>query len=567
MYRYFINSKVISLLLLFITVIDIVTGRENSLFISGKIYLISIGVSGDNKDNKITDLVSCQYCPTCTNDAIGFRDFIIKSCQKKDSQLITNNIISYVYNKDISIDTLYTVFKLIKEKITSEDYFIFYYSSATWTLINDNVYNEKEALYSINSTFCESVSKYKLGFTLRQLKSFTDGLATKNQLIIFDSGSGKVIRKDFYRNFFSSNPLEAEFTQKNRIILCPELYSSEAYDENVRINKGDLFYCLSNLPDSLNIIELFNKISESRYKYLMEQIWKKQIKLRATINILKEVDFIEILLSLYKIDKNNNRGVIVSSNQNQNDSLLFSKKKYALIIATEEYEANSWPKLLNPITDGKSVGKVLSDLYGYEVRFLFNSKRDSILDAINELSNKGTNPYNQFIVYFAGHGFYDPRQKSGYIVCKDSKEILDFENPRLTELNSYVDYNVLFRKLDNELNRVLIITDVCFGGLSINSFQYNGIKTNPENETTKLRNPFKKVLASGITSVDDYYQNLDHDISINSPFASALLRILRNNNKSLSLQEVMGDLKKENLSPTPVEFNFGETWLPGEFMF
>lgn len=210
---------------------------------------------------------------------------------------------------------------------------------------------------------------------------------------------------------------------------------------------------------------------------------------------------------------------------------------------------------------------ILNKDYGYEVDTLFNASGDMILEAITKLCDDVQNPYNQYIIYFAGHGYYDPGQKNGYVVCRDSKPIKMMVKPSMVELKSYLDYTVLFKKIDASLNKVVMITDVCFGGTALNSVLPVNPVTDPNAGADKLKNPYKRVLASGVTKVDDFIRLQNGDISPNSPFAMALIDILKNKKQHLSFETLFADIAQKKLSPDPVDFIFGTITKPSEFVF
>ena len=136
----------------------------------------------------------------------------------------------------------------------------------------------------------------------------------------------------------------------------------------------------------------------------------------------------------------------------------------------------------------------------------------------------------------------------------------------MLELDSYLDYTVLFKNIDASLNKIVFITDVCFGGISGNSLLQSKININPNNEKDKLKNPYKKVLASGVTVVDDFIR-LQNGVSENSPFAAALLDILKNKKENLNFEGLFSEIKKKRLSPSPIDFIFGTVVMPSDFVF
>jgi hypothetical protein len=528
------------------------------------VYILSIGFSPEN--SMPSNDMFFTRCPVCLTDATGIPRYFQ---QLNTNKQVADTIISFVYTSNITIDSIFNVFNRLQQTIRPTDIFIFYYASIAWGIQTDETGNA-EGYYAFNEKI-KAGNKPAHSFTLRTLKMLTDRIAAQRQLIIFDTGKGDVIQPDYYRNFFNDNIAEAKFSRKNRIILCPEIMSSESNDTRSNTWKGDMFKVISNMPDSFNVLHVFdtaNTRNNDLYKQFMKHWYNNQLGLMVQVSILRESDYLKIL-SAIRIEKNTGdgkRGFTLKTKAPEVDSSIFNRKKKALIIATNQYNTPSWTMLRNPVNDGKDAEAVFRSL-GYEVSSLYNQPREKVLDAISSLiENEVQNPYSQYIIYFAGHGYYEPRQKAGYIVCSDSK-MKDGTRPTMSELSdTYIDYTVLFRNLD-QLNKVILITDVCFGGTSVNSMlQSNREPASPDAEADKLRNPFKKVLASGIKEVDDFIRLHNGSVSKNSPFAAALLEALQNG--SLTFEELYAKLKSNpKLNPTPIESSFGTEREPNVFTF
>jgi hypothetical protein len=538
---------------------------ENAAERKGTVYLLSIGFSPlEEKPRESTRFY--ENCTTCITDAKGFAAYFQKLHHTKSMNADT--VITYVYTSNITLDTLYSIFDKLQKRVRPEDVFIFYYASIAWGIQTDETGNQ-EGYYIFNTKYGETGRSQGNSFTLRHLKTLTDRIAAQRQLIIFDTGMGDVIQPDYYRNFFSDNLAEATFSKKNRIIVCPEKASSETFDQKSGTKKGDMFRLISNLPDSFNVLRLFDTTRFSYndpYKKFMKYWYDNQVGLMVQVKILKETDYLKILSAIKEDNNSGKRGFSIKTKLPEIDSNIVNRKKKVLIVATGDYNAPSWKHLRNPVNDGRDAEKVFRTL-GYEVKALYNQPKDSILSALSELvDNEVQNPYSQHIIYFAGHGFYDARQKAGYIVCHDSREMKDMGRPSMTELGSYIDYTVLFRSLD-QLNKVILITDVCFGGTSVNSLLQGSREANPNGEADKLKNPFKKVLASGIKEVDDFIRLHNGTVSDNSPFAAAFLDVLKKQG-ALSFEELYAKLKaNQSLSPTPIESSFGTEKIPNSFTF
>lgn len=540
-----------------------------------KVFVVSIGFMGEESgfaSGYDGETFGYSFCPTCAADASGIARYF-KGLNRAKANIDT--VIAYTYSaNDLRVDSLFTLFRDLQKKISSKDILVFYYSSGCWQLRPKDESIGSEAFYPLHKQVFKGLNAHEYAFTLKDLKTITDRLQADRQLLIFDTGWGEVIQNDFYQNFFSTNPLEAGFTKKNRVIICPERFSFESYDEEDKVRKGDLFRVVSKVPDSTNILSIFDSTGfnsrRTKLKLFMQEFWKQQLSIGAQIKILKEKDYLDILTSIHPEFASGKRGGKTKNLEPAKvDSSLSNRKKIALVIGTNNYQSSTWTALRNPVNDGDSISNILKSKYGYIVNTLFNADRSTILQAIDDLADESvSNPYNQYIVYFAGHGFYDERQKAGFIVCKDSKSFKDPHRPSQLELESYIDYYKLFRRLGSDLNRVVLFTDVCFGGTSYNSLTEGWGKVDPGDEKNKEKQPFQKVLASGITEVDDFIRINQTEISKNSPFAASLITTLRKGIPGkLSFDKVYSELVNANLQPRPVEFSFGRTSISGEFVF
>lgn len=554
-----------------------ILGNRNKL---NKVFVISIGVSG--KYNTPATVQPDQTylvqfpCPTCETDARGISQYI-KGLKKSLPNSI-DTVISYEFStSSASKKEMNEAFFQIQQQSKADDVLLFYYASSNW----GNTINKETNLFERYYNLIDGNKQYSsdAAFTLSDLKTLTDRVAARRQLVIFDTGSGELIQADFYKNFFSDNPAQAIFTQKERIILCPENYSSQSKDID-GVEKGDLYKLISNMPTTLNVFTLFedgqqNMVKKSRFKEFMQRWYQVQQEGFAQVKILREQQYLQILTAIKPIQSNGKRGnVLINRGGKKEDETKLADEtlqknavKKALVIATNEYDARQqWPDLRNAINDGEAFAALLKK-NGYQVTIKINAPQDDLLDAISELSNSSNNPFDQHIVYIAGHGYYDESQKAGFIVCNDSKPLKDLNNPGAKELKYYLDYTVLFRNME-QLNKVVLITDVCFGGTSMNSMLQSKQTVDPKKNEQPQKNPYKRVLSSGIIEVDDFVKLHNGGISKHSPFAEKLLAEFNQaKSDSMSFELLFDALNKPSLKPRPVEFIFGENIKPNEFVF
>lgn len=539
-----------------------------------KVYIISIGFGGANwKPDSTLRQIGYNNCPTCVSDANIFVDYFIKigKLQKKN----LDSVISYRFAAGLQLDSLFSIFNEIQTKITSKDVFIFYYSSGAWILNTNNYTGKEESVYVLNNGLNTKNQINKHGFSLRTLKQLTDGLSANNQLLIFDTGLGSVIQKDFHTNFFNANPIEASFTKKNRVIICPDNFSSESRDKSDGIMKGDIVKTITSIPDSLNILYIFDSSTmsyNSNYKLMMQHFWSKQAANYGTLKIMKESEYLQVLSAIQPNLVASTRSRLIDPKKQQVDSSIANKKKKAIIISTDRYTSNDlWENLYTPIKDGKAIAEILKNKFGYDTTFLINASKSQIQAMLDDVArNDMGNPYNQYIIYFAGHGWWSNYWKKGFIVAADSKAFVDPNFETSDEIGSYFEFGQLFDRLD-KLNKVILITDVCFGGTSLNNVLKKDVTLNPNGEKTIQLNAYKKIFASGVSKVDDYTRLPDGTVTQNSPFALSVLDILKGAQKDISFEklfaEVKEKVKEQKLKTTPVSKDFGTITEPNQFYF
>lgn len=88
------------------------------------------------------------------------------------------------------------------------------------------------------------------------------------------------------------------------------------------------------------------------------------------------------------------------NNQNGWPSDIQFGKFYALIIGNNDYIAYS---ALPSINDVKNLDVLLLECYGFKTKLLDNANRQSIMSALNELTQK-LREQNNLLIYYEGHG-------------------------------------------------------------------------------------------------------------------------------------------------------------------
>ena len=211
-----------------------------------------------------------------------------------------------------------------------------------------------------------------------------------------------------------------------------------------------------------------------------------------------------------------------------------SGKNYLLLIGVNSY--TYWNRLHNAVKDCNDISTTLTTYYQFDksnVITLFNEEatRENILETFETLQETLSEDDN-LLIYYAGHGFYDPQSTLGYWVPV---------NARLNKIPDFIRNSTIHDYLRTiNSKHTLLIADACYAGtLFANS-------RGTVNEKYRSRWAF----TSG-----DIEKVWDGQPGQNSPFARYLIRFLRSNTKDkLQADELIDNVKQvveRNTAQTP----------------
>ncbi|MBP8295983.1 MAG: caspase family protein [Burkholderiales bacterium] len=126
---------------------------------------------------------------------------------------------------------------------------------------------------------------------------------------------------------------------------------------------------------------------------------------------------------------------------------------HALVIGINGYR--QWPKLETAVDDAKTVAGVLSKKFGYKTNLLIDATADDIINALNDYALT-LRDNDVLIIYYAGHGQLDTRNKRAYWVPVDGETQRDthwIPSYRVTDLVNKM-----------KARKVLVISDSCYSG-------------------------------------------------------------------------------------------------------
>ncbi len=216
-------------------------------------------------------------------------------------------------------------------------------------------------------------------------------------------------------------------------------------------------------------------------------------------------------------------------------------KYYALIIGISEYTDQSIINLDKPIQDAEKLYNVLTTNYTFnkeDVVFLKNPTRAEMIDALDSYSNTIT-PADNFLIFYAGHGYWDENSKIGYWLPADSKRNSKAAWFRNSTLRDYL------KEVDSK--HTLLIADACFGGGIFKTRK--AFSDAPASINLLYELPSRKAMTSGtLTEVPD-----------ESAFIKFLVkRLSQNNKKYLTAEQLFSSLRSAVINNSEVVPQYGE---------
>jgi len=240
-------------------------------------------------------------------------------------------------------------------------------------------------------------------------------------------------------------------------------------------------------------------------------------------------------------------------------------KDYALIFATDEYNDSEWKHLSNPVNDGQALSDELSSEFAFNTELVTNATLDTVMKTLSRYQDKAYEPDDQLLIFFAGHGTYDPKNKRGFVVTSDSRHDDTWHR-------SYIDYAMLRETLTaiTNCNHILLILDVCYGAAIDDRISNSPFRGGDEYRETdpvqlisrKMKRPSRLYLTSGGI---DYVP--DGRPGMHSPFTRKLLEALSSHGGKLgvlTMQQVRAVL--EPVIPEPHAGEFADC-PGGDFLF
>lgn len=213
---------------------------------------------------------------------------------------------------------------------------------------------------------------------------------------------------------------------------------------------------------------------------------------------------------------------------------------YALIIGINNYSDPAITELDKPIRDAELFFNVVTTRYMFneaDVKLLRNATMADIVEALDHFA-KIVKPEDNFLIFYAGHGLWDPAAEIGYWLPADARKSSKLAWFRNSTLRDYL------REIKSR--HTLLISDACFAG---SIFKTRTAFTDASLAINKLYNlPSRKAMTSGtLTEVPDQ-----------SAFLKFLVqRLVENPEKYLSSEQLYSSFRIAVINNSSVVPQYG----------
>ena len=276
-----------------------------------------------------------------------------------------------------------------------------------------------------------------------------------------------------------------------------------------------------------------------------------------------------IKLNAFDTDNQASEAVVLSVTRQREEV----RNDYALLFGVNSYEHfDPWHKLNNPIPDADAIGNELQNRYGFAVEVVSDPSRDEILTKINQYARRRYNDNDQFLIFFAGHGYYEERNNIGigYLVASDTL-------PPDADLgkSSYISHGDFRERIENiGCEHIFLMVDACFSGaFDAPVDQFNRARgTNRIPDDITKRQFIKQSLAYKtrwyLTSGGKEYVS-DGRPNQHSPFTRRVLDALRSAGGGAHGILTLEDIGRyvEKATPQPRAGEFGSNAPGSNFLF
>lgn len=240
------------------------------------------------------------------------------------------------------------------------------------------------------------------------------------------------------------------------------------------------------------------------------------------------------------------------------EKLKESSKNYLLVIGINKYLY--WNKLKGALVDAQSFAEVMTNKYSfsndsaYTITLYDEMATKRNIDAAFRMLINHVTEQDNVLIYFAGHGDYDPVLDEGYWIPVEGE---------VSQTDTYLPNSTVYKYLRAlKSKHTVVITDACFSG-AFYVQEDRGLTHIDKYEQFRSR----WVFTSGRK---EYVPDLLYG-SIHSPFAHFLIKFLKNNNEDINMASLVYHVTNavsNNSKQTPIAAPLKETGDEGgQFVF
>jgi hypothetical protein len=242
----------------------------------------------------------------------------------------------------------------------------------------------------------------------------------------------------------------------------------------------------------------------------------------------------------------------VTAVQNETKKIDFGKYS-ALVIGNNNYE--KMPQLHTAVSDAKSIAQVLENYYGFQVKVILNGTRREILFNLDKFRSK-LDENDNFLIYYAGHGFFDKGANRGYWLPVNA------DTDTSAEWISNADITDKLKAI--KAKHVIVIADSCYSGTLTRGLKVLSKDSGYLNKMAKKRT--RTVLTSG-----GLEPVLDSAGGQHSVFAKALLDVLHNNEGIIDGTKLFSEMRRPVMLNSPQTPQYSDIRFAGheggDFLF
>ncbi len=226
-------------------------------------------------------------------------------------------------------------------------------------------------------------------------------ISSKSNEINLDYGSGKSYSTSAPSISWLQPIIETSYSKEGKLSVQIEIKSKDAL-KNVTIAFKD------KITGAL--------IRESKVKFEEEDQYR--LKIERNLTLPEGILIVEVSAENTEGIKSISSKIAYSGETVVAEATKLDRQDYALIFVTDKYD--NWTQLANPVFDGRTISQSLQKNYGFKTEVVENASREQVFLKMREYAEKKFNPLDQLLVFFAGHGFYDPTFKEGFLVPRES---------------------------------------------------------------------------------------------------------------------------------------------------